>query len=659
MHIHALRVFNWMPFAGEHRLDGIPAAPLAVLARYVDNPRRSNWAGKTSLLEAIGWCLFGEHRKRLEDGLIHRGAKECAVELQLTGGLLVERRRPRGGPTKLRVVVEHSGPVDGDRDQVETLEGKAAQEEIFAALRMSHEDMKATTTFAQGDVEALVGKMSGDRRRVVSRWLELELWERAGEAASSRLRNERAALQALLTLPEESPGRTSEEVAVEIELEQQQVQALAVQLTDLEARLKAWQQANEGTGLVAELVHVLEEGRTLKAQLRDLPVVPEQKLVMARAALAAAEQRYGVASQEHEAAKALEQEGFDGRCPVTLGECPAAESVRCATTAAEHRLDTARAALDAAELDVGDARQALSELEDDVQRRQSVATRYDDSVKRWRRLDGQVKARAQRLAAAGLREGDGQTIVDTAREARQELATAQAHLAQLQQEARELEARAVRQRQRAEAVAAAHARVRAAQLALKALGPTGIQARISAASLGLLEERGNALLAGTGLSFTLAWEREGKELTPNCYECGNAFRGQREKSCPSCGTARAKKRSEELEVLVEDGSGEVEDVRAKSGGARTLVAWAIRLAGGMMLRERRGSRIAWSEVDEPFGFLDAQNREGMARCFTSMLGSVGLEQAFIVSHDAALLEALPGRIVITREGTSSRLSLEV
>lgn len=649
MHIESIRVLNWMPFAGEHLLEGLPTAPMAVLARYADNPRRSNWAGKTSLLEAIGWCLFGEHRKRLEDGLIHRGTQECAVELRLTGGLLVERRRPRGGPTKLRVVAEDWG----------VQEGEAAQQAVLGALRLSHEDMRATTTFSQGDAEALVGKASGERRKVVSRWLELGLWERAGQAAGTELREARGALQALLSVPAESSGRPALEVARELELAEQEVQRLTTQLVEVEGKLSEWQRASEGAGLLAELVRVEQEGRALAEQLRAAPVVPEEDLVAARAELSGAEQRCGVAHQEYQSADALARGYFDGQCPVTRSGCPVAEGVRCATEAAQQRLSDARGALMDAQGERDDVAAALVELQGAARHRAQLASRYAEAGARWRRLNSEVRARAERLAAAGLREGDGGALADTAREARSRLAAAQGRVAELRQEARVLEERAARERRRAESLAAAEARARAAQLAVRALGPTGIPARISADSLGLLEERGNALLSGTGLSFSLAWEREGRELAAACQECGHGFRGQREKACPSCGAARGRKRSEELEVLVDDGSGEVEDVRAKSGGARTLVAWAIRLAGGMLLRERRGSRVAWSEVDEPFGFLDAQNREGMARCFTSMLGAVGLEQAFIVSHDAALLEGLPARIIITREGATSRLSLEV
>ena len=57
-----------------------------------------------------------------------------------------------------------------------------------------------------------------------------------------------------------------------------------------------------------------------------------------------------------------------------------------------------------------------------------------------------------------------------------------------------------------------------------------------------------------------------------------------------------------------DGTTVPEDVKAKSGGAKVLVGSSIRLGAGMMLRDRRGARCAWAQIDEPFGALDEENR---------------------------------------------------
>ena len=46
------------------------------------------------------------------------------------------------------------------------------------------------------------------------------------------------------------------------------------------------------------------------------------------------------------------------------------------------------------------------------------------------------------------------------------------------------------------------------------------------------------------------------------------------------------------------------------------------------------------------------------RTFAGMLGHVGLEQALVVSHDPALLAALPNRIVVDKDGSSSTARVE-
>lgn len=657
MHISGVKLYDWMPFAGEHVLEGLPAAPLAVVAKYLGNPRRSNWAGKTAFLEAIRWCLTGKHRKRLEDGLIHRGASSTQVVVRLTGGVEVSRIRPRGGPTKLRLLVSNQGMVvDLDTPDEETLEDDSAQERLYQLLGMDHGDMMATTAFAQGDTEALVGKTSGDRRRVVGHWLDLEFWERVGKAANVHSQKAEAARQALATAPDEPEGRAREVVEQELTQKRQLAEQLKAELHMLGEELRAWQEASAGEEWEEELSAALAEGRRLKQNMPEL--VPADRLEQAEEAELTAGVNLRMAQEEERKARELVSRGFDGICPVMQRICPAADTVRCSTDAAASRLQSAREDLKKKEAEHEGARVSHTQLRIKSARFQSAVISYNHAVEQVRKLRAKVEERKARMQALKMTETEATEVFHRHEALLHEVSQADTEVALLKRELAEIQQRVERKARRVAAIQDASRKARVAALAARALGPMGIAAKISAASLGKLEERGNALLAGTGLSFTLAWEREGSELASSCQGCGYSFRGQREKSCPSCSLSRPKKRMEELEILVEDGSGEVEDVRAKSGGARALVASAIRLAGGMLLRERRGSRVAWAEVDEPFGALDGENRAMLAKFFTAMLGSVGLEQAFVVSHDEALLESLPHRILILREGGTSRIYLE-
>jgi len=645
--ISRLTLWGWMPFADEYVLE-LPAGPIAVVARYVGNPRRSNWAGKTSLIEAITWCLFGQHRKRLEDGVINNARQECGVELELSDLMVVRRVRKRGSATVLTVNL-------GD----EVRRGAAAQEVILDRLCMAHEDYTATVDFTQDDIESLVGMRSGDRRKVISAWLRMERWAQAGRSATDALRNAsngllaarvmRSSLTGLLTQEEEQTGRTLlERASTDLVDRRARLGAIDAELSKLES-------PDALARSIDELTRLRKESVVLRFQLKERPAA-EQAVSKARvmldehrAVLRSAEVRVGDL-------QAIKEAGFDGVCPITCSACKVATEVtafvqRSATLlpdAVNAQLE-AHGALNKALIPTAPIEARLRELG-------RVGGQYATMVSRGKELAALVAGQTH-TAVAELRAKRSrleQERVDV-------LAAFQAAVRVETEWTGKLDALATVRAQAAKCdadIAAFEAAVRVAGLVVRALGPAGVPTRIARAHVARLEHIANGLLADSALSLEFAWERPTKDLEPICMECGHLYAGQRDKKCPGCAAARGPKMSDELELLVDDGSGEIEDVRAKSGGARILVASALRLAASAMLRDVRSTPVAWATVDEPFGPLDTENREGLARIFTGMLGAVGLEQAFVVSHDVVLLDRLPHRLVIEREGSSSTLHLE-
>ena len=640
MKIETITLCNWLAFRGEQTIDNLPSAPIALIGRYAENRRRSNWAGKTALLEAIVYALFGVHRKRLEDGVIHRGTDECFVRITLGDGIVIRRGRVRGKPTVLTVKI---GP--------DVTTGEAAEKRIADVLGMSHTDFLATQYFKQGDTESIIGREAGERRRVVTRWLELDVWERLtvrARAASNRLAGELRALvpiEATTTL-EEVPAletRRDELLAKAAELEKEQ--------TQWQREETRWREASKDEGAESQLRAAAEEMK----RYRDAGAGDAQDVSAIEADVATKRAARDVAAKEVEDAKKLLSSGFDSVCPVVRQPCPSATWVSQQGAAAKQRharslpiFTEAQTAFDASRDALGQAQRGRDE---EIRR----TARMEALKKQMHDLRARVDARKARLAELTLGEEEIRDALSRVRAAllktREELGLVTGKITHARTEV-------ARAKAQAEARVRVEREARIANLVAKAVSPSGIPARIASVQLRGLEEQANVLLGGTGLSFELAWERETKELTMACEECGYAFKGKKDKACPACSAPRGMKRSDELEILVEDGSGEVEDVRAKSGGAKVLVASAIRLAGGAMLRDLRGSPVRFALVDEPFGPLDAENREGLARSFAGMLGSVGLEQAFVVSHDAVLLDALPARIIVTRERGFSTLSME-
>lgn len=636
---------NWMPFGGSTALEKLPSGAIGVVARYEENARRSNWAGKTSLLEAIEWCLFGVHRKRYEDDLITHGADRTSVTVCLDGVAEVTRARVRGQSSKLTLRTSGGNEFKGD----------AAESEILDALGFDGADYRATLCFAQGDTEAIVARTSGERRKIVAEWLELDSWIRVAARARARARECAEKVRQIQNDIAMRSGSIREGVDQELESRIQTARAklleIRTEIETIEKRLEGaadWELTRQD---VLRVEALRREAASLKAEIGGQGVNPEE--------LAALREKAGTERAEMEkSANALQDArklaggDFDGRCPVTCGSCPVADSIRSDRAAGAEKLRIARldhGRTDGAYRETAAALREMESRERDLVRKRE---RFNGIVEEGRRLNAAIDARGnnaqigitdQALAELKRRKSE---LVALEREVERDGRNAQHEQATIV-DLREFIAR------RSKELEAAEKESRVANFAAVATGPTGIPAAIAESSLHALEERANTVLAGSGLSFRFAWDRATKDLTPTCDECGFAYKGQRDKACPACKATRGPKRADELEILVTDGSGVEEDVRAKSGGAKVLVGSAIRLAAGLMLRDRRGARCAWATVDEPFGALDEENRENLARTFAGLLGAVGLEQAFVVSHDAALLDALPSTIEIVRSGDKS------
>ena len=184
----------------------------------------ANGAGKSALLDAITWALFGQARKRDESVINnHPDVKAAQVTLDFDyegNRYRVQRVNPRGKTTAVEFFIwARSG--EGEEGRWKTLTERTMREtdsKIEATLRMDFDTFTNASFFLQGKADQFATARPGDRKRILGNILGLEIWETYREAASQRRREQEKEVKAL-------DGRLSE-IQIELDEEPQRIEKL-------------------------------------------------------------------------------------------------------------------------------------------------------------------------------------------------------------------------------------------------------------------------------------------------------------------------------------------------------------------------------------------------------------------------------------------------
>ncbi|HZW04433.1 MAG TPA: SMC family ATPase, partial [Anaerolineaceae bacterium] len=148
----------------------------------------SNGAGKSSLLDAITWALFGQARRR-DDAIIHTGAEaaEVVFDFEYEGQRYrVQRTKPRNKTTILEFFIY------GDQGWRALTEHSLRETEtrIQQTLRLDFDTFTNASFFLQGKADQFAQQRPSDRKRILSSILGLEVWDVYRDEAGNRRRNE-------------------------------------------------------------------------------------------------------------------------------------------------------------------------------------------------------------------------------------------------------------------------------------------------------------------------------------------------------------------------------------------------------------------------------------------------------------------------------------
>jgi len=247
----------------------------------------ANGAGKSSILDAITWVLFGQARKR-DESLINAQSETAEVSLTFAyeGNFYrVQRANPRGKTGVLEFQIAQSDPNDesGDRNSLplswKPLTERTTREtqaRIEETLRLDYDTFVNAAFFLQGKADQFTQQRPGDRKRILASILGLETWETLRQRTVTR----RKAIEAEITnldgrlseinaeLGEEATRRARlQELEGELD---QFAQARAVQEKALESIKKVSTSLEEQRKLVDTLSRQLEstQRRLVELELR-------------------------------------------------------------------------------------------------------------------------------------------------------------------------------------------------------------------------------------------------------------------------------------------------------------------------------------------------------------------------------------------------------
>ncbi|MBV8717005.1 MAG: SMC family ATPase [Chloroflexi bacterium] len=286
----ALNIRNFMSYTEAHeplRFDGIHVAVLT----------GDNGHGKSALLDAITWALWGRARGRSVDELIHSGAAEMEVEFEFALDeqhyrvIRKRQRRGRGGVSDLQFAVlagEGFRPLT-ERSVSET------ERLIERTLRMSYETFTNSSFIQQGRADSFTTNSPAERKRILAEILELGYYDELESRAKERFKTCEAQLLDERRLSQEWEAEIARKSVYQAELDRLRAElgSQETQLNHLDDELSV---VREQVTRLEALQHQLEEAQgrlerftvertRIAATLRERKFLREEaQKVLARAA---------------------------------------------------------------------------------------------------------------------------------------------------------------------------------------------------------------------------------------------------------------------------------------------------------------------------------------------------------------------------------------
>ena len=195
----------------------------------------ANGAGKSSLLEAITWVIWGKSRASTEDDVIYRGAKSVRVDFEFICNnqtYRIIRSRSRGRSSSLEFQVETKA---GNFRSITAKGLRATQDEIVSCLKLDYDTFTNSAYLRQGRANEFMLRRPSERKQILADLLKLDRYEQLASQAKDIAKEYKGKIEQLnqsLESLETEVGKRNEIVAELAQNEQELAQLQEIQERD-------------------------------------------------------------------------------------------------------------------------------------------------------------------------------------------------------------------------------------------------------------------------------------------------------------------------------------------------------------------------------------------------------------------------------------------
>lgn len=230
----------------------------------------ANGAGKSSLLEAIAWVIWGQSRVAAEDDVVHLGALEAQVDFVFehqgqTYRVIRVRRRGQGGNLEFQVQTEQGFRPLTQRGM------RATQALICDTLRLDYDTFINSAYLRQGRADEFMLKRPSDRKQILADLLKLSQYDQLAERAKDEARDAKAEAAVL----ESAVDRLAEQITHRGTIAAES-DAIAAQLADLQTQqaqcaeaLTRYQQTQQRRDTLNQRCTLVSQQQQLLGEQRD------------------------------------------------------------------------------------------------------------------------------------------------------------------------------------------------------------------------------------------------------------------------------------------------------------------------------------------------------------------------------------------------------